>query len=113
MLQMASQVLLASRQRRAMMASAPAVVQVHAGLLEVLAGLAACLDDAGADEQAALAEPVVAHAGGVVLEVAQGGVELVFLDAFEGKDAGGLADAVDVAVVEVFHPGGEPFVFAV
>ena len=46
---------------------------VHAGLLESLAddGFAAGLHDAGADEQAALAEPVVAHAGGVVLEVAE------------------------------------------
>jgi hypothetical protein len=55
---------------------------------------------------------VAAHAGGVVLEVAQGGVQLVFLDAFQGKDAGGLADAVDVAVVEVFEAGSEPLVLA-
>ena len=51
--------------------------------------------------------------GGVVLEVAERGVELVFLDAFEGEEAGGLADAVDVAVIQVFHPCGEPFVRAV
>jgi hypothetical protein len=84
---------------------------VHAGSLEPVAddGLAACFDQAGADEQAALAEPVVAHAGGVVLEVAQGGADLVFLHAFEGVLAGGPDDAVDVAVVEVFQPGGDPF----
>jgi hypothetical protein len=86
---------------------------VHAGLLEPLAddGLAAGPGDAGADEQAALAEPVAAHAGGVVLEVAQGGVQLVFLHAFQGKDAGGGGDAVDVAVAEVRQAGGEPFFF--
>jgi len=43
-----------------------------------------------------------------VLEVAERCVELVFLDAFEGAGAGGLADAVDIAVVQVAEPGGEP-----
>src|SRR5215469_12498571 len=59
---------------------------VHAGLLEPLVddGLAACLHHAGADEQAAGAEPVVAHAGRVGQEVAQFLVRLVLLDAFEG-----------------------------
>jgi hypothetical protein len=70
---MASQVLLASRQRRAMMASAPGTVQVRAG--------------------------------GVALEVAQGRVQLGLLDPFEGIDAGGAADALDVAVVEVVQAG--------
>jgi len=52
---------------------------VHAGLLEPLAddGFAAGFHDAGADKQAALAEPVVAHAGRVVLEVAERRLELV------------------------------------
>jgi hypothetical protein len=54
----------------------------------------------GAGEQAAGAEPVVAHAGRVVLEVAECRVQLILLDADEGVRAGGLADAVDVAVVE-------------
>ena len=53
---------------------------------------------------------MVAHAGRVVLEVAQGALELVFLDAFEGVGAGGPAEAIDVPVVEVLEPGGEPFV---
>src|SRR5258708_202287 len=81
---------------------------VHAGLLEALAddGFAAGLDDAGTGEEAALAEPVVAHAGGVVLEVAEGSVDLVLLHAFEGVLAGRPDDAVDVAVVEVLQPGG-------
>jgi len=84
-------------------------------LLESLAddGFAAGLDDPGADEEAALAEPVIAHAGGVVLEVAQGGVQLVLLDSGERELAGGRHDAVDVAVVEVLQPGGEPLVLAV
>ena len=50
---------------------------------------------------------------GVVLEVAQGRVELVFLDALEGVGAGGVADAVDVAVAGVLEAGGEPVVLAV
>ncbi len=75
--------------------------------------LAAGLDDAGADEQAAGPEPLVAHTVGVVLEVAERGADLVFLDAREGVFAGGGHDAVDVAVVEVFEAGGEPFVLAV
>src|SRR5215472_11566306 len=60
---------------------------VHAGEFEALADdrFAAGLNDAGAGEQAALAEPVVAHARGVVLEVAQRGVELVFLDPGQGE----------------------------
>jgi hypothetical protein len=98
------------------MASAPLTVQcLPACLLESLAddGFAAGLDDPGAGEQPALAEPVVAHAGGVVLEVAEGGVQLVLLDAGEGERAGGGRDAVDVAVAGVFQPGGEPFVFVV
>ena len=112
---MASQVLLASRQRRAMMASAPATVQCMPACLSLCPtiGLAAGLDDAGADEQAAGAEPVVAHAGRVVEEVAELPLGLVFLDAFEGVFADGGLDAVDVAVVEVFEAGGEPFVPAV
>jgi hypothetical protein len=59
---------------------------VHAGLLEALAddGLAAGLDDAGAHEQAALAEPVVAHPGSVVEEVAEFPFDLGLLDAFQG-----------------------------
>ena len=40
-------------------------------------------------------------------------VASLFLNAFEGVDAGGGADAVDVAVVEVFQAGSEPFVFVV
>src|SRR5260221_4429656 len=112
---MASQVLLASRQRRAMMASAPLTVQCMPDCLRrwPTMVLQLAFDDAGADEEAALAEPVVAHAGGVVLEVAQGGVDLVFLHAFEGVLAGRGDDAVDVAVVEVLQPGGEPFLFPV
>ena len=51
--------------------------------------------------------------GGVVLEVAQGGVQLVFPGAGEGERAGGSHDAVGVAVVQVFQPGGEPLVFVV
>ena len=43
---------------------------------------------AGADEQAALAEPLVAHAGGVVLEVAQGGLNLVFPERRRGGTCG-------------------------
>ena len=71
----------------------------HAGLLEALAddSLAARLDHAGAYEQAAGAEPLVAHARGVSLEVAEGRVELVFLAPQERVDAGGGADAVNVA----------------
>jgi hypothetical protein len=46
---------------------------------------------------------------GVVLEVAQGGVQLVFLDPFEREDAGLPADGVDVAVVQVLQAGGQPF----
>src|SRR5437016_11179560 len=59
---------------------------VHAGEFEALPDdrLAPGFNDTGPDEQAAGAEPVVAHAGCVVLEVAQGGGELVFLGAFEG-----------------------------
>jgi hypothetical protein len=59
---------------------------VHAGLLEALAddGLASGFDDAGADEQAALAEPVVAHAGGVVEEVAKFLLGLSFLAPWRG-----------------------------
>ena len=97
------------------MASGAGDGPVHAGQFEALADdcFAAGFDGAGADEQAAGAEPVVAHAGRVVLEVAQGRVQLVFLDAVEGVGAGGGADAVDVAVVEVLQAGGEPVVFAV
>jgi hypothetical protein len=40
---------------------------------------------------------VVAHAGGVVQEVAEFLVDLVLLDALEGVLADGVADAVDVA----------------
>ena len=67
---------------------------VHACLFEALADdrLAACFHDTGADEQAALAEPVVAHAGRVVLEVAQRGVQLVFLDSLEREGAGSAAE---------------------
>jgi len=39
--------------------------------------------------------------------------QLVFLDALERVGAGGGADAVDVPVVEVFGPGGEPGVLLV
>jgi len=53
-------------------------------------------DDTGSDEQAVGSGTSVAHPAGVVLEVAQGGRELVFLDAFQGIEAGGGADAVDV-----------------
>ena len=42
--------------------------------------LATGLDDAGTDEVAALAEPAVPRMRGVVLEVAEGGLRLVFLD---------------------------------
>ncbi|MGO9726836.1 MAG: hypothetical protein ACLPN6_16045 [Streptosporangiaceae bacterium] len=56
---------------------------------------------------------MVAHAGRVVLEVAQGRIQLVFRDALEREDAGGLADPVDIAVVQVLQAGGEPFVFLV
>jgi hypothetical protein len=40
---------------------------VHAGLLEALADnhFASCFDDAGSDGQAALAELLAAHAGGL------------------------------------------------
>src|ERR1017187_9554845 len=88
---------------------------VHAELLEPLAddGLASGLDGAGADEQAAGAEPVVAHGGRVVLEVAESRVQRGFLHADEGIFPGGVADAVDVAVVEVLEAGGEPVVFLV
>ena len=49
--------------------------------------------------------------GGVVQEVAEFLAGLVFfLDSFEGVSADGGLDAVDVAVVEVFEAGGEPFV---
>ena len=84
---------------------------VHAGELEALAGTALQPDSngSGTDEQAAGAEPLVAHAGRVVLEVAQRGVQFAFLDAGEGVSAGGLADAVDIAVVQILEPGGEPF----
>ena len=48
-----------------------------------------CLHDTGAGEQAAGAEPVAAYAGRVVLEVAQGSVQLVFLIAeHELEEAG-------------------------
>jgi hypothetical protein len=67
--------------------------------------LAAGFHDSGADEQAAGAEPVVAHAGRVVLEVAQGRVQLILLDACQGIDAGGRADSVDVAAIEVLEQG--------
>jgi hypothetical protein len=50
---------------------------------------------------------------GVVLEVAQGLVQVVFLAANEGVRAGGGADAVDVAVVQVGHAGGGPVLFLV
>src|SRR5258708_11668993 len=85
---------------------------VHAGLLESLSddGFAAGLDEAGADEQAAGAEPAVAHAGRVGEEVAEFSAYLVFLDSFERVAADGCLDAVDVAVVEVFQAGGEPLV---
>jgi hypothetical protein len=56
---------------------------------------------------------VVAHAWRVVLEVAEGGVQLVFLHPGEGVLARGGDDAADVAVVEVLQAGGEPFVRAV
>src|ERR1017187_8597619 len=107
--------LLACWQRSVMMTSALSAVQCMAGLLEVLADnhFASCFDDAGSDGQAALAELLAAHAGGVVLEVAQGRVELVFLDALGGVGAGGVADAVDVAVAGVLEAGGEPVVLAV
>jgi hypothetical protein len=45
--------------------------------------LAACLDGSGSNEQAAGTEPVRAHAGDAVLEVTQGGLDLIFLDAVE------------------------------
>jgi hypothetical protein len=51
--------------------------------------------------------------GGVVLEVAQRGVDLVFLSPDERVLPGGGHDAVDVAVVEVFQAGGEPLVLMV
>ena len=62
-----------------MMASAPRTRPAHAGPFETLSDdcLAACFDGAGAGEQAAGAEPLVAHPGRVVLEVAQGRVQLV------------------------------------
>jgi Putative restriction endonuclease len=44
--------------------------------------------------------------GRVVLEVPQRGVQLVLLDTGEGVGAGGGADAVDVAVVQVLEVGG-------
>jgi hypothetical protein len=87
---------------------------VHAGELEALADdrFAAGLHDAGADEQAAGAEPLVAHPGRVVQEVAEFLLDLVFLRAFEGVFADCGLDAVDVAVVQVLQAGGEPFVLA-
>ena len=56
---------------------------------------------------------MVAHAGRVGLEVVQGLVQLVFLDALQRVLAGGGDDAVDVAVAGVFQAGGEPFVLVV
>ena len=51
---------------------------------------------------------MVAHAARVVLEVAPGGRELVFPDAFQGVGAGGGGDAVDVPVVQVLQPACSP-----
>jgi len=48
--------------------------------------------------------------GGVAEEAAEFLADFVFLDSFEGVFADGGLDAVDVAVVEVFEAGGEPFV---
>ena len=56
---------------------------------------------------------MAAHAGGVVLEVAESGVDLGFLDTFEGVLASCPDDAVDVAAVEVLQAGGEPFLLVV
>ena len=54
-----------------------------------------CLYDAGAGEQAAGAEPVAAYAGRVVLDVARGSVQLVFLVAeHELQEAGEVVSAL-------------------
>ena len=88
---------------------------VHAGEFEALPddGLAAGLDDAGADEQAAGAEVAVAHPGGVGLEVGQGLVPVGGFDAGQGEDAGGGCDGADVAGVELGAAFVEPFLAAV
>ena len=65
-----------------------------------------CLHDAGAGEQAAGAGPVAAHAGRVVLEVAQGSVQLVFLVAeHELEEAGEVVQAL-AGVAEIDDLGG-------
>jgi hypothetical protein len=61
-----------------------------------------------AGQQAAGADPLVAHAGRVVLEVAQSFVQFVLLDADKGMSPGSGADAVDVAAVEVVQADSEP-----
>jgi len=69
-----------------------------AGQFQALADrLAACLDGTGADEQAAGPEPLAAHAGGVVLEVAQGLIQVDLLAARERISPGGGADAASPA----------------
>jgi hypothetical protein len=70
-LQMAAQVVLTSRLRRAMMASALAAVQCLPACEVPDDRLAAGIDDAGSDEEAAEAEPLAAHAGRIVQEVAE------------------------------------------
>jgi hypothetical protein len=42
----------------------------------------------------------------VVLEVAEGGVQFVIVNAAGRDGAVGAADAVDVSVAQVFHAGG-------
>ena len=54
-----------------------------------MTALQPAFDGAGADEQAAGAEVLVAHPGGVGLEVAQGGVQFFGFGPGEREGAGG------------------------
>ena len=79
-----------------------------AGQFQALADrLAACLDGTGADEQAAGPEPLAAHAGGVVLEIAQGLIQVDLFAARERISPGGGADAASPAA-GIVRPRADP-----
>jgi hypothetical protein len=106
--QMASQVLLASLQRRAMMASALLTVQCMPDCLRRWPMRDMQLTSMTREPtNRPSGGPVVAYAAGVVLEVAER-CRSRLSSRLRGVLTARVDDPVDVAVVEVLQPGSEP-----
>ena len=70
-------------------------------------GFASRFHGAGSYEHSELAEVGVTHPVSVVLEVAQGGLEVAGFLAGQGEGTGGSADRLDVAVIQLSQAGGQ------